>query len=157
VYIVRYRKMDGQFSSDSVARIRRKTVYLLLGSLLLSVGTPAYLALTRSGARFYLLQPMIFAMQAIPYVLAAGLWLPWRSACTSTIGVRLAGVLFFADVLLYVPILTGLLPTGGDMIALGFLMIAMVTTVSILVVTLAAFGVSWMRRRSATSSVPPLE
>jgi hypothetical protein len=114
---VRYREMDGQFSSDSVTLTRRKTVYFLLGSLLLAIGTPAYLALTRSGARFYLLQPMIFAMQAIPRFLAAALWLPWRSARASRIGLRLAGVLFFADVLLDIPILTGLLPTGGDMIA----------------------------------------
>jgi hypothetical protein len=149
--------MDGQFSSHSVAMSRRKTLYFLLGSLLLSVGTPAYLALTRSGARFYLLHPAIFALQIIPYVLAAGLWLPWRSTRARRIAVWLAGTLFFADVLLYVPILTGLLSTGGDMIALGFFMIAIVTTACILVATLAAFGVSWIRHRGATSSVTPLE
>jgi hypothetical protein len=149
--------MDGQFSSDSVTTTRRRTLYLLLGGLLLSVGTPAYLALTRSGARFYLLHPAIFALQIIPYVLAAGLWLPWRSTRTRRIAVWLAGVLFFADVLLYVPILTGLLPTGGDMIALGFFMIAIVTTACILAATLAAFGVSWMRQRGTTSSAAPLE
>ena len=125
-------------------RTKQKTLYFLLGSALLSIGTPAVVALTQPGARFYLLQPMIFAGQVFPNLLAAGLWLPWRSARTERVGLRLAVLLFAASVLLYIPILTGILPTGGDMIGLGYILIALITTVSILAATLVGFGVSWM-------------
>ena len=132
----------------SVAGTRRQTLYFLLGGLLLAIATPAIVALTQPGARFYLLQPMIFGIQVVPYVVAAALWLPWRSPRTSRIGLLLARVLFAADLLLYLPVMTGLVPTGGDMIALGYLMLVAVTTASILVVTLAAFAVSWAVYRS---------
>ena len=123
---------------------KQKTLYFLLGSALLSIGTPAVVALTQPGARFYLLQPMIFAGQAFPNLLAACLWLPWRSARAQRVGLRLAVLLFAASALLYVPVLTGILPTGGDMIALGYILIALITAVSILAATLVGFGVSWM-------------
>jgi len=125
-------------------RTKQKTLYFLLGSAFLSIGTPAVVALTQPGARFYLLQPMIFAGQAFPNLLAAGLWLPWRSARAERVGRRLAVLLFVASVLLYIPVLTGILPTGGDMIGLGYILIALITTGSILAATLVAFGVSWM-------------
>jgi len=130
-----------------VIATRRNTLYFILGGLVLAVGTPAFLALTRPDLRFYLLQPVVFAAQPIPYLLAAGLWLPWRSPRATRLGQGLAAVLFVAAVLLYIPILTGLVPTGGDMVALGYLLMAMVTTVSVLCVTLVAFGTLWLRHR----------
>ena len=72
---------------------KRRTLYFLLGGLLLSIGTPAYLGLARPGMAAYLLNPVVFAAQSLPYLLAAGLWLPWRSARASTIGQVLAGLL----------------------------------------------------------------
>jgi hypothetical protein len=46
--------------------------------------------------------------------------------------------------------MTGITPTSGDMIALGYIVIALVTTAAILVATIVGFGVSWFihRRRS---------
>jgi hypothetical protein len=126
---------------------RRTTLTFLLGGLLLAAGTPLYLSLAHSNVRPYLLQPAIFAVQSVPYVLAAGLWLPWRSPQARRAGRVLASVLFLIDVLLYVPMLTGLWPTGGDMVALGFFLITIVTTSSILLVSLVAFGVLWYRQR----------
>lgn len=127
---------------------RRRTIYLLLGGLLLSVGTPVYLALSHPGVAGYLLHPMIFAAQVLPYALAAGLWLPWSSPRAGSMGQALAGLLLLAALLLYVPMLTGLWATGGDMIGLGFFLIAICTAASILLVTLAAFGALWLRGRA---------
>jgi hypothetical protein len=126
-----------------VTSTRRKAFYYVLGGLLLAVGTPAMTALTQPGARFYLLQPVIYIWQPIPYALAAALWLPWRSERARKVGVVLARLLFIGAALFYVPALTGLVPTGGDMIGLGYILFAIVTTAAVLVATLVGFGVSW--------------
>jgi hypothetical protein len=138
--------MDEQFS---VTTTKRKTLYFLLGGLLLSIGTPTYLGLTRPDVGFYLLQPTIFAVQSLPYILTAGLWLPRGSRRASKIGQVLASLLFLVAVLLYIPMLTGLWPTGGDMVALGFFVIAIGTTSSILLVTLVAFCILWFSHRGS--------
>jgi hypothetical protein len=126
---------------------KRRTLYFLVGGLLLSIGTPVYLGLARPGMAVYMLHPVIFAAQSLPYLLAAGLWLPWSSPRTGAIGQLLAGLLFLSAVLLYIPMVTGLVATGGDMVGLGFFLIAICTTASILLVTLVAFGTLWLRHR----------
>lgn len=135
-------------------RTKRRTLYLLVGSAVLSIGTPAIVAVTQPGARFYLLQSIVFGAQVIPNLVAAALWLPWRSARAAKVGLILAGLLFGASVLLYIPVLTGIVPTGGDMIALGYVLFAFVTVASILVATVVAFAVSWMlgRRRKQSDA-----
>ena len=136
----------------SMSTTKRRTLYFLLGGLLLSIGTPAYLGLARPGMAGYLLNPVVFAAQSLPYLLAAGLWLPRRSARASTIGQVLAGLLLLVASLLYIPMITGLWATGGDMVALGFFLIAIGTTVSLLLVTLVAFGILWLRQRGRSAS-----
>jgi len=131
---------------------KRRILYFLLGGLFLAIGTPAYLGLTRPGMSGYLLNPVVFAAQSLPYFLAAGLWLPWRSARASTIGQVLAGLLLLVASLLYIPMITGLWATGGDMVALGFFLIAIGTTVSLLLVSLVAFGILWLRQRGPSAS-----
>ena len=126
---------------------KRRTRYFLLGGLLLSIGTPVYLGLARPGMAVYLLNPVVFAAQSLPYLLAAGLWLPWRSPRAGTIGQVLAGLLFLVAALLYIPMITGLWATGGDMVALGFFLIAIGTSLSVLFVTLVAFAMLWLRLR----------
>lgn len=135
-------------------RTKRRTLYLLVGSAVLSIGTPAIVAVTQPGARFYLLQSIVFGAQVIPNLVAAALWLPWRSARAAKVGLILAGLLFGASVLFYIPVLTGIVPTGGDMIALGYVLFAFVTVASILVATVVAFAVSWMlgRRRKQSDA-----
>lgn len=137
---------------SSMTTTKRRTLYFLLGGLLLSIGTPAYLGLARPGMAVYLHNPVVFAAQSLPYLVAAGLWLPWRSARASTIGQVLAGLLFLVAALLYIPMITGLWATGGDMVALGFFLIAIGATVSLLVVTLVAFGMLWLRQRHPSAS-----
>jgi hypothetical protein len=128
-------------------RTKRKTAYFLLGTVFLSLGTPAITALTQPGARFYLLQPLIFEWQAFPNLLAAGLWLPWRSAWASQAALWLSGVLFVASALFYLPLMTGIQPTSGDMIALGYILFALVTAALIVVATIIGFGVAWYLHR----------
>jgi hypothetical protein len=128
---------------------KRKTLYFLLGGLLLSVGTPAYLGLARPNVAFYLHQPFIFAIQSVPFLVAAALRLPWRSPRAGRIGQVLSPLLFIVVVLIYIPMLTGLWPTGGDMVGLGFILIGIGITVLVLFGTLVAFGTLWLRDRSS--------
>jgi hypothetical protein len=126
---------------------KRRTLYFLLGGLLLSIGTPAYLGVARPGMAVYLLNPLVFVAQCLPYLVAAGLWLPWRSARASTIGQVLAGLLFLVAAFLYIPMITGLWATGGDMVGFGFFLIAIGRTLSLLLVTLVVFVILWLRQR----------
>lgn len=126
-------------------RTRRRTLGLLLAGLLLAVGTPVYLAITR-GLEVYLLHPVILVGQAVPYLLAAALWLPWRSRPATSIGQGLAGVLFVTAGLIYVPMLTGYLSTGGDMVGLAFIAIEAVTTLTLLLATAIAYGLLYWHR-----------
>lgn len=61
----------------------------------------------------------------------------------------LAGLLLVVDVLLYIPILTDVVPTGGDMVGLGYVMIGLCTTIGVVVVTVVAFSVVWLRHRTS--------
>ena len=126
---------------------RRRTLGLLLAGLLLALATPGYLAFAHPGLRGYLLPPVLFAGQAAPYLLAAALWLPWRSPPATTIGLGLAGVLLLTAGLLYIPMLTGLVPMGGDMVGLAFVSIAAATALVLVVATLVAHGLLYLRRR----------
>jgi hypothetical protein len=128
---------------------KRKTLRFLVGSAVLSIGTPAVVSMMQPGARFYLLQPMIFAGQAIPSLVAAALWLPSRSARGSRVALVLSRLLFVASLLFYIPVVTGILPTGGDMIGLGYFLVAAASLVLVVAVTAIAFSVSWLRERRA--------
>jgi hypothetical protein len=132
---------------------KRRTLYLLLVSAVLSVGTPAIVAATQPGARFYLRYPLIFGAQLVPSLVAAALWLPWRSARATKTGLVLASVLCIASALAYVPIATGILPTGGDMMAVGYVVLAFGTVVAILAATAIAFAVAWtLDKRASTAT-----
>jgi len=126
---------------------KRRTLYFLFGSAALSVAAPALVAMTQPGARFYLLQPMIFAAQAIPNLVAAALWLPWRSARATRVTLLLSRLYLVASALFYVPVITGILPTGGDMIGLGYFLFAAVSVVLVVAVTAIALSVSWLHER----------
>ena len=58
------------------AGTRFVTLSLLLGALLLAVGTPVYLGMRDPSLRFYLLTPIVLAFQFLPYVLTAVIYLP---------------------------------------------------------------------------------
>jgi ABC-type xylose transport system permease subunit len=133
---------------------RRRTLGFLLVGLLLAVATPGYLAWSL-GLEVYLLHPAIFAAQAVPYLLAGAFWLPFRTAPATSISQGLAGLLLIAAGILYVPMLTGLLPMGGDMVALAFALIDVVTLIFVLAVTAIAYLFLYADRRRRTGENQP--
>ena len=133
--------------------MRRNTLFWLLGATALAVGTPAVVGLTSSAARFYLLQSYIFVVQAFPYLIAAALWLPWRSPDAVRIAQTLARALFYAAAVFYAAMLTGIFPIGGDMIGLGVILVALTTLALIVAATIVAFALLWVRRRSDRAPV----
>jgi len=127
--------------------MRRNTLFWLLGALACAVGTTAAVGVVNSGARFYLLQTWIFLIQAFPYLIAAALWLPWRSPDAVRIAQTLARALFYAAAVFYATMLTGIFPIGGDMIGLGVILVALTTLALIVSATIVAFAMLWVRRR----------
>ena len=127
--------------------MRRNTLRWILAALAFAVGTPLLLGLVRASVRFYLLQPAIVLIQAFPYLIAMALWLPWRSADLIRVAPLLARALFFAAALFYLTMLTGIFPVGGDMIGLGFILIALGTLALIVIGTVLAFALVWVGRR----------
>ena len=138
-----------------MAATRTKAFSYILGGLLLAVGQPAISALTDPGQRFYMLQPLIYIWQPIPYVVAAALWLPWGSARAARVGLVLARLLFVCAALFYIPIMTGLVGSGSDMVVLGYILFSIVTTAAVLLATLIGFATSWIRRPRAGGAEQP--
>jgi hypothetical protein len=103
--------------------------------------------LARPGLAIYLLHPAIVVAQSLPYLVAASLWLPWRSPPAGRLGQWLARVLLLATAALYIPMLIGWWSTGGDMVGLAFFMIAAGLVVSILLATLVTYTALWLRAR----------
>jgi hypothetical protein len=75
------------------------------------------------------------------------LWLPWRSADLIRVAQLLARALFVAAALFYLTMLTGIFPVGGDMIGLGFILIALGTLALVVIGTGLGFALVWVRRR----------
>jgi hypothetical protein len=121
-----------------------KTAALLGAGLVLAVATPWYVGVS-NGLETYLHHPTLFAMQAAPYLLAAALWLPCRTPRLQTIGLVVAWVMLVAATLIYVPMVTGWFPMGGDMVALTFAVIDVVTVFPVLLVALVAHVVVRLR------------
>jgi hypothetical protein len=131
--------------------VRQRTVEMLIAGLALSTGTPLYLALS-NGLETYLLHPGLFLVVSVPFVLAGALWLPYRTKPGTTAGLAVSGVLLLAAVLIHMPMLTGLVPMGGDMVALAFVVIAL--ALGLFVVTGTALAQAWLfvRRRRHDSA-----
>jgi hypothetical protein len=117
---------------------------VLGAGLVLAVATPWYVGIS-NGLETYLRHPAVFTMQAVPYLLAAAFWLPVRSPPLHTIGLVVAWVMLVTAALVYVPMLTGWFPMGGDMVALAFAVIDVVTICLVLLVTLVAHIVVRLR------------
>ena len=133
---------------------RRWSAGLLTGALILAVATPSYLAYSRPSVAGYLLHPSVFAIQALPYGVAAVLWLPpwsWRSDKASVV---LAALLVATSSVLYTLVLSAPGQWGGDMVALGFLaMSGAIMGVVFVLSGLTAFS-SWLQRKRAPGPSP---
>jgi hypothetical protein len=130
-----------------VIRSKRYTAVLLLAGLILAVGTPIYLGLAAPHLSVYLLNPFILMCQPVPYLVCAGLWLPWRAPATARIGMTLAALLLLVALVLYLPMLWAPSAYGGDMIGFAFILISTVTSLGVLAGSaIAALGL-WLRVR----------
>jgi hypothetical protein len=121
---------------------------------MLALGTPLYIGLAAPHLSVYLLNPFIVLCQPVPYLVCAGLWLPWRALAAARIALVLAGLLLVVALVLYVPMLWAPGAKGGDMIGFAFILISVWTTLGLLVGSaLAALGL-WLRirRRRALSA-----
>jgi hypothetical protein len=125
---------------------RRLAIGLLLCGLVLATGTPAYVAHAEN-LGVYLWHPAIFVMQAVPYVLCAGLWLPWRAPAAARTALVMAALLCLAALLAYVPMLLRTERLGSDMVALTFAAISYSTAAAVLVGSAVAAGILWIRSR----------
>jgi len=135
---------------------KRYAMYPLLGGLVLAVGTPAYVAYAMCGGQpVYWVQhlnPTLF-WQSMPYLLCAGLWLPWRARETTTVGIVLSWLLFTVIVVLYVPELQA---KGCDFRGIFFDAIAMWMTLAVLVysgIALLILRLLRMKRRRTSRKV----
>lgn len=131
-----------------MTRIKRYAVSFLLAGLVLAVGTPSYVAYAAPDLAGYLLHPTIFLGQLVPYVLCAGLWLPWRAPEAATTAVILSGLLLLAGAIIYGPMLWAPRARGGDMIGLAFVALSVGTTAGVSFGSGVAFLVLWLRRRA---------
>lgn len=120
----------------------------MLAGLVLAVGTPVYVALAVVDLSVYLLHPTILVGQAVPYVLCAGLWLPWRTPAADTTALILAALLLLGAVVLYLPMLWSPGAHRGDMIGFAFILISLVTTVALFVGSAIAALRLWFRLRA---------
>lgn len=127
---------------------RRYSAGLLLGGLLLAIGTPLYLAHAAPHLSVYLMHPGILLGQAVPYVVCAAIWLPWRTATAAAPCFILAALLFAGALVLYLPMLWAREKPGGDMIGLTYILISLVTTAGVLLGSAVAALVLWVRLRA---------
>ena len=129
--------------------VRRWTAGLLTGALVLAVATPSYLVYSRPSVAGYLLHPSVFAFQALPYGVAAVLWVPswsWRSDKASVI---LAALLVATSLVAYIPVLWAPGQWGGDMIAVGFLAMSGALTGGVLALSALTALAFWLQRKRA--------
>lgn len=131
----------------SLANERRRTWLLLLSGVILAVGTPLFLTWHRRDLRGYLLHPVLVAIEALPYLLGAALWVPWRDEGALRVGRRLAGLLLLASAAIHVPLLAGMMPLGGDMVGLGFAAVGLGSSVGVLLCSAICYGFRWVRKR----------
>lgn len=112
---------------------RRLAAVLLLAGGVLAVGTPVWIAYASPDMAGYLLHPQILLWQAMPYVLCAALWLPWKSRPAARAAGILSAVLLLVSMVLHLPMWLAPGSQGGDMIGLTFVAVSLGTTACVLV------------------------
>jgi hypothetical protein len=127
-------------------RARRVTAGLLLAGLFVAEITPWYLVHVRPVLAGYLLHPAIFLIQAVPYVVCAALWLPWRSEAAGRAAVVVSSLVLATALVAHLPMLVGARHMGGDMIGLAFVGTAAATSVVVLAASVVAAVAMWWRR-----------
>ena len=125
--------------------LKRRAAIFLGISLAVAVLTPLRIILALPSDSIYHRNPTIFAMQAIPYLVAGGLWLPSRNPRAPLIAYGLSLLLFAAACVLWVPLLV--IPrSSGDMVWLAYVMVFLATMAGIIGLSIAAAIVTRLRR-----------
>jgi hypothetical protein len=127
---------------------KRWAAGLLLAGSVLAVATPGYLASAAPSLAGYLLHPVIFLAQLVPYAVCAAIWLPRRVPGAATVALTFAAFLLMATAVAYLPMLWAAGAQGGDMIGLAFVSIPVGATAVLLVGSTVAWLVLWWRRRT---------
>jgi hypothetical protein len=142
----RYRAQVPRWLGAPRSAAARRTLAWLAAGAAMSVGTPVYLAFAH-GLEGYLLHPTLILAQAAPYLVAGAFWLPCRTPPLPRAGTWTAIVMFAAALVIYVPMLTGIVSTGGDMVALAFMAIDAVTLAVLVLSIVLVHAVVFVRRR----------
>ena len=120
-------------------RTKRYAAGLLIAGLTLAVATPAYVAHAAPYLRGALHHPVVLAAQAVPYVLCASLWLPWRDARSGSIALAFAALLLITGITMYIPKLWAPGATASDMVSLEYFAISAALSVAVLLGSAVAF------------------
>jgi hypothetical protein len=137
--------------NEDTAALRRRTTILLLIGLGLALISPVCVALRRPSSAFYVLQPMVFLLGSIPYVVCAAIWLPRRSAPAARFGRGLSFALLAATVIVRLPQWLDPDTMGGDMVGLWYLVEVFFATAAVLV--LSAIGAVVVRQSTQKTSL----
>lgn len=114
---------------------------MILAAFVLAEVTPLYVVNAAPQMRTYLMHPMIFISQAIPFAVCALLWLPWKSASTAQ-GARILAVILFAITVAFVaPSWWSPGKHSGDMVGLGYIMGSIALTSVVLTGSFATYVV----------------
>ena len=126
---------------------RRYAVALLATALVLAVGTPLYSAYAAPYLSGYLLHSAVLSLQAVPFIVCAAIWLPWRARAASIAALTIAGLAFAAALVLYLPVIWRPERQGGDMVGLWYVLISMAMTGGVLIASAIAALALWLRGR----------
>jgi hypothetical protein len=127
---------------------------MLTGALALAVLTPAYIANALPDSAVYHRSVYVFALQALPYIVCAAIWLPLRHPSAPIIAWGLSVLLFVVACVLYVPSLVR--PrSGGDMVGLWYAIVCAATTSAVLVISVIALVTVEIRRRLRSRTSAP--
>jgi len=133
--------------------LKRQAAALLVGALLIAVITPAYIAYALPDSGIYHRNPVVFALQVVPYLVCGAIWLPLRAPSAPRIARGLAMLLFVVACALYVPHLVR--PrSSGDMVVLAYMIVCAVTTLAVVIISAVALvTVALRERRRRTASI----
>jgi hypothetical protein len=128
--------------------LKHRAAKLLIGATALAVLSPAYIAFALPDSAVYHRNSMVFTMQVIPYAVCAAIWLPLRDPGAPRIAYRLSMLLFVAACVLYLP--SFVRPrSSGDMVGLYYIIVCVVSTVTIVGLSVIALVALAVRRRIA--------
>lgn len=126
---------------------KRWAVFLLLAGLVVSVGAPVYVSYRVPYLAGYLMHPLVLASQALPFLLCAALWLPWRTRAAEAPALVISAFALLASGAFHLPnlVLPGRL--GGDMVGLAFVAVSGGLTLAVLAASALAGLLLWARSR----------